>query len=272
MQTLRPVSWWHCVAKTTRSASATASDVEPAEVVWCAGCPHAADLLSQGKCRPADACVRSPVGRQIDRFFRANPGIADAYADTSHWERRAIALRYASMSSVRAHLRDDDEVVRRVVAGRLPPAELHGLRRDSDREVRIAVAQRLPVDDLLAMAGDADYLVRVVVARRLAHGRLPRLVNDPEREVRKTVARRLPAFALGKLVTDPEPEVRRIVAERALPQDAARLVDDPEWTVRLAACAVAPKEAVRALLADPEPEVRKLACERLAKSDSDEGG
>ena len=78
--------------------------------------------------------MRSPAGRLIDRFFRDNPGVADAYADTAHWERRAIALRYAAMSLVRAHLHDDDEVVRRVVAGRLPPAELHGLRRDSDRE------------------------------------------------------------------------------------------------------------------------------------------
>lgn len=34
-------------------------------------------------------------GRQIERFFRTNPGLAQDYAGDAFWERRAIAARLA---------------------------------------------------------------------------------------------------------------------------------------------------------------------------------
>jgi len=114
-------------------------------------------------------------GRQIDRFFRANPDEAAGYLADGFWERRAIAVRYAPLEAIPALARDPDEVVRRAVATRLPPAELAPLARDPDREVRITVAQRLPEASLFPLAGDPDYMVRVIVARRLSHGKLPRL-------------------------------------------------------------------------------------------------
>ena len=183
----------------------------------CAGCRHFPALLDAGRCEPGDACVRAHSGRQIDRFLRNNRQEAAYYLADLFWERRAIAARYAPDDLLEPLVQDTDEVVRRVVATRLPVAALGRLLRDPDREVRITVAQRLPERELVRLAGDADYRVRMVVADRLPHGKLLAMTGDAEREVRKIVARRLPAFALDALAGDPEPEVRRIVAERALP-------------------------------------------------------
>jgi hypothetical protein len=235
----------------------------------CAGCPHAVTLLAAGACDPHDVCIEAVSGRRIDRFLRAHPDLAGDYLADVFWERRAIAARYASLEAIRPLAKDPDEVVRRVVASRLSPAEAAGMMGDPDREVRITVAHRVDHDRLLKMAGDPDYMVRVVVARRLSHGKLPRLSNDPEREVRKTVAARLPAFALARLLADPEPEVRRIAAARALPHDAVSLLNDEDWMVRLAAVQRAPLEAIRRRLEDPEPDVRRAVWERLAAGRGD---
>ena len=135
-------------------------------------------------------------GRQIERFFRVNPDLADDYAGDDFWERRAIAARYLSQKRLLTMLDDPDEVVRRALAYRLPVEALDALVADPDREVRITVADRLPAEKLEQMADDPDYLVRHYVAKRLPAGRLFRLIVDEDREVRKTVAKRLPPESL----------------------------------------------------------------------------
>ena len=191
----------------------------------CAGCAHYPALLEAGRCTPGDACIRAHSGRQIDRFLRQNREQADNYLADIFWERRAIAARYATVDRIFSLKTDPDEVVRRVVASRLPATQLDSMLRDPDREVRLSVAARLPEQLLHRLLDDPDYLIRATVARRLPHGQLSRLLKDPEREVRKIVASRLPSFALHRLADDPEPEVRAIVGERALPELAARLLD-----------------------------------------------
>jgi len=204
------------------------SGIAPAD---CAACPHRA-LLSAGHCVPGDICLIANSGRQIDRFLRRNPQFAEANLADGFWERRAIAARHAPLEALRQRPRDEDEVVRRVVASRLPVDELDDYLHDSDREVRMTVANRLAPQRLNALIGDADYLVRLQVAKRLPHGQLPRMAQDEDREVRKEVARRLPPFALGLMAQDEDAEVRRIVAERMLPDDAE--IDTEELLEELA--------------------------------------
>ena len=59
-------------------------------------CPFYPELPKHEHCIPGDSCVHVESGRQIDRFFRRNPGLADIYLNDSFWERRAIAVRYAA--------------------------------------------------------------------------------------------------------------------------------------------------------------------------------
>ncbi len=229
----------------------------------CGLCPHRESVLAAGRCQPGDRCLIAHSGRQIDRFLSQNPEYADACLNDAFWERRAIAVRYASPERVAELAADPDEVVRRAVAIRLPVTELVPLRHDPDREVRITVAARLPLAWLAEMMHDPDYLVRQHVAERLPHGRLPRMADDPDREVRKAVARRLPAFALKRMVNDADDGVRRIVAARMLPEDAAGLLADPDWLVRLEAARHAPMQAIAELIDDPEPDVQALVRARL---------
>lgn len=42
----------------------------------CAPCPYRETLLPEGRCQLGDRCVRVESGRQIDRFFKLNPGLA----------------------------------------------------------------------------------------------------------------------------------------------------------------------------------------------------
>ncbi|MBK6744789.1 MAG: (Fe-S) protein [Hydrogenophilales bacterium] len=229
----------------------------------CSACVHRHSLLASGRCEPGDVCLVAHSGRQIDRFLRRNPEYAESCLTDAFWERRAIASRYAPIEAILDMVRDSDEVVRRAVALRLPPASLAPLRLDPDREVRITVAGRLPIELLGPMLHDADYLVRQRVAERLPHGQLARMAHDPEREVRKVVARRLPPFALARMVGDEAPEVRRIVASRLLPGDAASLLHDPDWLVRLEVARRAPVEAIAELVDDPEADVRSRVRARL---------
>ena len=111
----------------------------------CSDCPHRKDILREGRCIPGDICVRAMSGRQIERFFRQNPGKAEDYAGDEFWERRAIAARYLSQQRLLELIDDPDEVVRRVLAYRLPLDQLEPLITDSDREVRVTVADRLVV-------------------------------------------------------------------------------------------------------------------------------
>jgi len=62
---------------------------------------------------------------------------------------------------------DEDEVVRRAVAYRLPQTQLNQLIDDPDREVRMTVADRIAPEELEKLANDPDYIVRLTVARRL---------------------------------------------------------------------------------------------------------
>ncbi|MBN8439989.1 MAG: (Fe-S) protein, partial [Candidatus Accumulibacter sp.] len=86
----------------------------------CGDCRYAATLLAGGACDPAAVCVRALSGQRIDRFFRRHPQEAASWLDDGFWERRAIAARYAPLPAVTALTADADEVVRRVVASRLP--------------------------------------------------------------------------------------------------------------------------------------------------------
>ncbi len=228
----------------------------------CRACSFRRSLLLAGRCTPGDACVAVPSGRQIDRFFRNNPQVAEQYLTDEFWERRAIAVRYAPVEALTPLIRDSDEVVRRAVAYRLPREQLAALLQDEDREVRITVADRLPLEQLEQLAADPDYLVRAYVVQRIPPGRLFRFIRDDDRQVRKLVAKRLPEMSLGLMAHDPEPEVRRIVASRLSGDDVVELLHDPDWTVRLAAVENAPLDALRAL-DEADPEVRRAIEERL---------
>jgi len=232
-------------------------------VADCRYCPYRRSLLLNGRCVPGDICVVSESGRQIDRFFRANPFLAVNYLSDPFWERRAIAVRYSPIESLTPLIGDTDEAVRRAVAYRLPREQLQVLMKDEDREVRITVADRLPMEQLELMAEDPDYLVRAYVAQRLPAGRLFRLIRDPDRQVRKMVANRLPPESLGLMVVDPEPEVRRIVASRMNEEDAVVMLSDPDWTVRLAAVQNASLTALRDVTEETDSEVLAAIAERL---------
>ena len=52
----------------------------------CSDCPHRNDILKAGRCEPGDTCVRAMSGRQIERFFRENPALADEYHGDPFWE------------------------------------------------------------------------------------------------------------------------------------------------------------------------------------------
>jgi|GEM_PF-2690825 len=60
----------------------------------CSQCNYRETLLPSGACKPSDCCVVEDNGRQIDRFFRANLGLAADYRQDGFLERRAIAARY----------------------------------------------------------------------------------------------------------------------------------------------------------------------------------
>jgi len=229
----------------------------------CNRCSHRDTLLANGKCVPGDVCLIARSGRQIDRFLRRNSEFALACLTDDFWERRAIAARYAPLDEVQKMRWDNDEVVRRVVASRLPVARLGEYLRDTDREVRMTVAERIAPEKLNALISDPDYLVRLQVAKRLPHGQLPRMAHDPDREVRKEAARRMPPFALSLLGFDEDAEVRRIVAARMLPEDAAAMLADTDWLVRLEAAKHAPLEAVTRLPDDCEPDVCAVVQRRL---------
>lgn len=228
----------------------------------CTVCPHKS-LLAEGKCLPGDICLIAQSGRQIDRFLRRNPQFAEQNLIDEFWERRAISARYAPLEVLRGMPIDVDEVVRRVVASRLPVDELDDYLYDSDREVRMTVAERLMPERLGALLNDEDYLVRLQVAKRLPHGKLRQMVKDEDREVRKEVARRLPSFALSMLIKDVDADVRRIVASRMLPDDAAKMLSDSDWVVRLEAVQRAPLEHIAELADDVEPDVRAAVHQRL---------
>lgn len=229
----------------------------------CDLCPHKDTLLVDGKCVPGDVCLIAQSGRQIDRFFRRNPEFATGCLTDGFWERRAIAVRYAPLEDVIKLQRDGDEVVRRVVASRLPVNLLNAYLKDPDREVRMTAADRIAPEKLSALMTDMDYLVRLQVAKRLPHGQLLHMAHDPDREVRKEVVRRLPAFALRLMAHDEEVEVRRIAASRMLPLDAAAMLTDTNWLVRLEAAKHAPLEAIRPLLDDCEPDVCQVVQQRF---------
>ena len=168
----------------------------------CSLCPYRNKTLLSGRCMPGDTCIFVESGRQIDRFFRVNPGYAAHYLQDPFWERRAIAARYAPQKALLALIDDEDEVVRRVVAYRLPAQQLQTWINDPDREVRMTVAERIDIDHLETLATDHDYIVRLSVVKRLAPGRLFRFIKDEDVEVRKRVAERLPEVSLGLMAHD----------------------------------------------------------------------
>lgn len=184
----------------------------------CADCPYRDDLLAHGLCQPGDICARAHSGRQIDRFLRRHPNLAERYLDDGFWERRAIAARYAPIDLVRPLAKDPDEVVRRAVATRLPPAEFceewRLLMRDPDREVRKEVARRLPPFALKRMVDDEDVEVRRVIAGRLLPADAIPLLADLDWFVRLEAAGQAPVEALAPLLNDPGNDVRERARQR----------------------------------------------------------
>lgn len=231
----------------------------------CSLCPFRSKTLLMGRCMPGDTCVLAESGRQIDRFFRINPEQAIRYLQDPFWERRAIAARYAPEKALQALGDDEDEVVRRVVAFRLPATQLTTWINDPDREVRMTVASRIDPAHLESMANDPDYIVRLGVAKRLPPGRLFRFIKDDDIQVRKLVAERLPEVSLGLMADDPAETVRRIVVERMNAEDAVMFLHDSDLLVRYTAAAkIVDPAALACLLQDPEPDIRELVNERLS--------
>lgn len=120
----------------------------------CRLCPFRNKTLLAGLCIPADICVFVESGRQIDRFFRLNPEYAVQYLKDPFWERRAIAARYAPIKFLNDLINDEDEVVRRVIAYRLPPQQITCFINDPDREVRMTIADRIEFSHLEKLATD----------------------------------------------------------------------------------------------------------------------
>lgn len=102
----------------------TRADAGFGKLGLCSGCGYFPDYLNSHRCTPGDACIRAHSGRQIDRFLRTNPEEAELYLADIFWERRAIAARYAPEELISPLQRDSDEVVRRVVASRIPLDQL----------------------------------------------------------------------------------------------------------------------------------------------------
>ena len=230
----------------------------------CASCQYQSTLLVQLQCTPGDACIQVKSGRQIDRFLRNNPSLANQYLDNDFWETRAIAVRYASQNELIKLINDKDEVVRRAVAYRIPNDELVNMISDVDREVRITVADRITPEHLEKMANDSDYLVRVYVTRRLPKGRLFRMVCDVDQQVRTEVARRLPEVSLRLMADDTEMEVRRIIAERMNADEVALFLNDNEWLIRLIAVQRVDLSVLKSLAKeDEDKEVREEITKRL---------
>lgn len=232
----------------------------------CESCPYQATLLEKNRCKPGDICIQVKSGRQIDRFLRTNPSLANLYLDDEFWETRAIAVRYASQSKLLHLISDPDEVVRRAVAYRIPAEDLIKMVDDPDREVRITVADRIETQHLEKMADDPDYLVRVYISRRLPRGRLFRMMCDADPQVRKEVARRLPEASLGLMANDSELDIRRIITERMNPHEVAVMLDDNEWLIRLIAVERVDISYLKGLSnEDEDPEVRDAIKRRLSE-------
>ncbi len=248
------------------SKSAAPDDHSPPAVDWegkalsCSDCPAA----SRGvQCRLGHACAQDRYAPRIERFFRTNPGEADAWLSHPYFEVRAVAARHATVFRLTALTRDPDETVRTSVAARVPQSVLRQLIGDPEREVRIRVAQRLAPPTLVALAGDKDYYVRVLVARRLPLPLLGRLAYDADRQVRLEVATRLAPSALAFMKDDPEPMIRRLVAQRAIMPLLSELARDEDWCVRYEVATRAPESVALHLSQDPVSDVRAAAFERL---------
>jgi LRV protein FeS4 cluster len=229
----------------------------------CSLCPFRGKTLLMGRCMPGDTCVFIESGRQIDRFFRMNPNYAAHYLQDKFWERRAIAVRYAPVKLIYNMLNDEDEIVRRAVAMRLPPADLHLLIDDPHRDVRMSVAERIDLQKLEYLADDNDYIVRLAVAKRLAPGRLFRFIKDCDLQIRKCVAERLPEVSLGLMINDEAAEVRRIIAERMSADAVECFINDNDWLVRYTAALKVEQQALYVLINDPEPDIREVVRQRL---------
>ena len=226
----------------------------------CTFCPFRNKTLLMGRCMPGDTCVAVQSGRQIDRFFRVNPSYSGQFLQDNFWERRAIAARYAPQKDLQSLI---NEVVRRVVAYRLPAHQLQSWIDDPDREVRMTVADRINPESLELLAEDTDYIVRLTVVKRLPAGRLFRFIKDRDVQVRKQVAERIPEVSLGLMVNDSSDEVRRIVAERLNADEAIVMLNDEDWMVRYTVAQKVDPLTLKALLNDPEPDVRDLASARF---------
>ena len=58
----------------------------------CASCPHREDRQDSGRCTPGDVCVRAMSGRQIARFFKLNPDLAEQVAGFTEALRESLPL------------------------------------------------------------------------------------------------------------------------------------------------------------------------------------
>ncbi|WP_445219973.1 4Fe4S-binding leucine-rich repeat protein [Bradyrhizobium sp. Pa8] len=231
--------------------------------VNCACCAHIA-LNRAGRCQLKHACVNDRYARRVDRFFKWNAGLADAYLAHPHFEMRAIAARFANIFLLSSLLSDNDETVRWSAVRRLPKRYALRLRNDPHHEIRMLIATLLEGDELLPMASDEYYDVRLVVAGRITPLLLRGMTRDVEAEVRRVVARRVPQEWLLSMVDDHDASVRLEVARRLSASLLPPLRHDPDWRIRHeVASRIAPSELI-SLVDDPNSLVRELARSRLA--------
>jgi hypothetical protein len=117
----------------------------------------------EGRCVPSDICVTAHSGRQIDRFLRRNKEFAESYLHDSFGERRAIAAQHAPLEALRALELDEDEVVRRIVAERVLPADAVKMLHDEDWVVQLHAAEHAPLESIAELVDDAEPDVRTAV-------------------------------------------------------------------------------------------------------------
>ncbi|WFT97179.1 4Fe4S-binding leucine-rich repeat protein [Bradyrhizobium barranii] len=229
----------------------------------CASCEHLA-LNGTGGCQLQHACVKDRCPRVIERFLECNPDLADGYLKHPHFEVRAIAAKFASVSLLPPLIDDPNEKVQWNAMLRLPRHYVLQLRKHPHPELRKRVASLLDGEELMPMASDEYYYVRLVVASRIEPMLLRRMVDDDEALVRRVVAQRIPNEWLLSMIDDREASVRLEIARRLPMQLVSLLLHDPDWRIRLEVASRAPAAQIYSLVNDPYSLVREVASSRIA--------
>lgn len=234
--------------------------------VRCDGCPA---VGAGADCQLGVRCAQDRLSARIERFFFANPQLADDWLTHPHFAVRVAASRRASLFRVVRLVTDPDESVRAAVALRAPQRLLERMAGDENREVRIRVAQQLAPSRLELMRNDPDYYVRAWVARRVPLQQLLAMARDPEPLVRFEVAQRVEPGSLRWFLEDEDLSVRRVVARRGGTHLLRILARDASWRVRLEVAHRAWRELAQQFTGDSEPVVVEAARLRLHELGAD---